>query len=153
MYFACDRDKAPTDEPMLVLNGELEDGGPINNLAVMTNVSSQYAPKDKALVSVTVLEHKDMSDEDLMQGVMAQLQDWYGKNVAASWQHLRTYRIHHAQPDQSPGKLEPPSRPVGIGHQLYVCGDHRETASINGAIASGRKAALAAIQDLKIPHS
>ena len=153
MYFACDKDKAPTDEPMLILNGQLEDGGPINNLAVMSNVSSHYAPKDKALISVTVLEHQGRSDTDLLQAVIEQLQDWYGKQVSSDWHHLRTYRIHHAQPDQSPGSLEPPSRPVGIAHQLYVCGDHRETASINGAIASGRKAALAAIQDLKIPHS
>jgi predicted NAD/FAD-dependent oxidoreductase len=38
-------------------------------------------------------------------------------------------------------------RVVGTGG-VYMCGDYRETASIQGALASGRRAAEAVIKDL-----
>ena len=38
-------------------------------------------------------------------------------------------------------------RPVQLGGRLYVCGDHRDTATLDGAIKSGRRAAEALISD------
>jgi predicted NAD/FAD-dependent oxidoreductase len=35
------------------------------------------------------------------------------------------------------------SRPVDLGDGLYVCGDHRATATLDGALVSGRRAAEA----------
>ena len=74
--------------------------------------------------------------------VRAQLETWFGPAVR-SWRHLRTYRILHAQPEQLPPALDTPERPVRLGPGLYVCGDHRDTASIHGAMVSGRRAAAA----------
>ena len=51
LYF--DAPRAPHSGPWLVLNGEGE--GPINNLCVVSEVASGYAPEDRALVSVTVV--------------------------------------------------------------------------------------------------
>lgn len=34
-------------------------------------------------------------------------------------------------------------RPVSLGGGLYVCGDHRDSATFDGAIKSGRRAAEA----------
>ena len=45
---------------------------------------------------------------------------------------------------------EPPTdlmRPVQLGGRLYVCGDHRDHATLDGAIKSGRRAAEALIAD------
>jgi hypothetical protein len=39
-------------------------------------------------------------------------------------------------------------RLVGSGG-VYMCGDYRETASIQGALVSGRRAAEAVIKDLR----
>ena len=39
-------------------------------------------------------------------------------------------------------------RPVRSGPGRYVCGDHRDSASIQGALVSGRRAAEAVLQDL-----
>jgi hypothetical protein len=36
-------------------------------------------------------------------------------------------------------------QPVALGDGLYVAGDHRDTASIQGAIVSGRRAAAAVL--------
>ena len=38
-------------------------------------------------------------------------------------------------------------RPVRLDGGRYVCGDHREDASIDGALRSGRRAALAVLAD------
>jgi predicted NAD/FAD-dependent oxidoreductase len=80
--------------------------------------------------------------------VRAHLAEWYGEAAVGAWRHLRTYRIPWAQFDQSPGRLEPAHRPVRRSAGLYVCGDHVENASINGALEAGRRAADAVREDV-----
>ena len=43
--------------------------------------------------------------------------------------------------------LEPAARPVVLRDGIYVCGDHRDIASIQGAMLSGRRAADAVAAD------
>jgi predicted NAD/FAD-dependent oxidoreductase len=61
------------------------------------------------------------------------------------WRHLRTHHIRHAQPEQRPGWLEPVEREVRLDSGLFMCGDHRDTASLHGAMRSGRRAAEAVL--------
>jgi predicted NAD/FAD-dependent oxidoreductase len=68
--------------------------------------------------------------------------------VVDDWRHLRTYRIPSALPRQLPPALAEPERPVRWKANLYVCGDHRDNASIQGAMVSGRRAAETVIEDL-----
>jgi hypothetical protein len=42
-------------------------------------------------------------------------------------------------------------RPVRLGAGRYVCGDHRDTGSIQGALVSGRRAAEAVLTDAVRP--
>ena len=63
-----------------------------------------------------------------------------------SWQHLSTIRIAHGHADQHAGASL--KRRVRLGGGKYVCGDHRDTASIQGALYSGRRAAHAVLTDL-----
>lgn len=128
----------PTEEPILMLDGERR--GPVNNVAVMSNVAPTYAPPGAALISVTVLRSSPADDSALDAAVRAHLRRWFGHAVDG-WRALRTYRISHAQPAQPAGALEPPVRPIRLRPGLYVAGDHRATASINGALAAGRMAA------------
>src|SRR5215472_14309682 len=143
-YYAVD--EPPIAEPLLLLNGD--GAGPVNNFAVISNVAPSYAPVGKHLVSATVLGTHQLTDVQLGGFIIAQMKNWFGK-VASTWQPLRSYRITHAQPQQFPGALEPPQRPVRIRPGVYVCGDHRDNASMNGAIASGRRAAEAVVSDLQ----
>ncbi len=136
LYFAADQ--PPVEEPILVLNGDPD--GPINNLCVPSQVSPDYAPHGKALISVTVVDDPSSSADDLQQRVAHQLESWYGP-IVRSWQHLRTYEIPYALPVQSPPALEPVAKETRIRPGLYICGDHCDTASINGAMAAGRRAA------------
>jgi phytoene dehydrogenase-like protein len=143
--FYYSTDEPPVPHPMLVLNGD--GAGPVNNFVVMNQVAPSYAPAGKSLVSVTVLGTQQLTDQQLSGFVIAQMKNWFGP-VASSWRHLKSYRIAHAQPQQYPGALEPPQRPVRVRSGIYVCGDHRDNASSNGAMLSGRRAAEAVLADL-----
>lgn len=141
-YFAAET--PPVDEPILVLNGEAE--GPVNNLAVLSNVTPTYAPSGAALIAAVVVGLPNGTASALQSDVVAQLADWFGPAVH-TWQHLRTYRIPYALPNQTPPFLSPPVRPHRLTPGQYVCGDHRTTASLNGALASGRLSAAAVLDD------
>jgi phytoene dehydrogenase-like protein len=138
VYFAAER--SPLDEPVLVLDGEGR--GPVNDLCVPSDAAPSYAPPGAALISATVLGIPEMDDDDLETAVRGQMHDWFGAQVDG-WRRLAVYRIPFALPAQPPDVLTTPQRPVRLRDGLYVCGDHRETASIQGAMASGRRAAAA----------
>jgi phytoene dehydrogenase-like protein len=141
-YFIAPR--PPVEQPILVLNGERR--GPINNLCVPTQVAPSYGPGDGSLVSVTVLGIPQNADRMLTE-VREQLAAWFGPAVQ-DWHHARTYRIPYALPRQFPPALDPPERAVRWQTGIYVCGDHRDNASIQGAMVSGRRAAKAVLEDL-----
>lgn len=140
LWFGADR--APLRGPTLVLDGEA--GGPVRNLAVMSEVAPTYAPPGRASI-VAAVPGPDALGGELERTVRAQLAGWFGPEVE-SWDLLRTDVIPHGQPDQRPPLH--PRQAVRLGEGRYVCGDHRDTASIQGALFSGRRAATAVIADL-----
>lgn len=144
LYFAADT--PPIAEPILLLDGDGH--GPVNNLCVPSVVAPTYASPGAALISATVLQPPPHEETSLEVAVRAQLSQWFGPAVQR-WRHLRTSRISHALPEQSPPAQTLSPRPVRLRPGLYVCGDHRETASIHGAMVSGRRAAEAVITDLR----
>jgi phytoene dehydrogenase-like protein len=130
VYFAADG--APIDERLVVLNGR---GGPLLNAAVMSNVAPSYAPPGRHLVVGAFPAH---TGDDLERAARATFREWWGPAVDR-WEHIRTYRITHAQPEQRPPLS--PMRSTRVDDGLHVCGDHRDTASIQGALFSGRRCA------------
>ncbi len=142
-YFAAD--ESPIPYPMLMLNGD--GAGPVNNLAVVSQVAPSCAPAGKHLISASVLGIQELTDAQLSGFIIAQMKNWFGL-AARSWKLLKAYRIPQAQPEQYPGALDPPERSVRVRPGVYVCGDHRDNASIQGAMVSGRRAAEAVLADL-----
>ncbi|KAK9815902.1 hypothetical protein WJX72_011660 [[Myrmecia] bisecta] len=145
LYFRASA--APRDENILYLNGE--DKGIVNNACFPSAVAPSYAPKGQALVSVSTIGTLDnLSDSQLESQVKQELGAWFGQPAVASWQLLRIYRIPFAQPSQAPPtNLQ---RPVQLGNGLYVCGDHRDSATLDGALKSGRRAAEAVLAALRV---
>lgn len=135
----------PVREPVLMLDGE--NRGPVTSVAVPSEVSRSYAPAGRALVAASVVGVPADDDGTSDRRVREQLTEWFGPAVA-DWRLLRVYRIRHALPSQPVGVLEPWERPVKLRDGLYVCGDHRDNASINGAMVSGRRAAEVVSDDL-----
>jgi phytoene dehydrogenase-like protein len=138
VYFAATR--PPTAARYIMLDGTGK--GPALNVAVMSNVAPGYAPAGSHLVACAVPGRIDDAVDD---EVRQQMRSWWGHEVD-HWRHLRTYRIEHGQPDQSPPFH--PKDPVTLGHGLFVCGDHRDTGSIQGALYSGRRCADAVLRHL-----
>ena len=139
LYFAAER--PPVDEPVIVLNGE--GTGVITSMCVPSVAAPTYAPAGLNLVSVTVLTPP--ADPLTLEGaVRDQLRRWFGRRVDA-WRLLRRYDIRHAQPRQQPPALATPQRPIEVDAGVFCCGDHRDNASIDGALSSGQRAADALV--------
>jgi phytoene dehydrogenase-like protein len=138
--FAADR--SPLERPTLVVSAE--PGGAIDNLTVPSDVAAGYAPPRTALVQVSVRADWQGDAAALPDAVRSQAATWFGA-AARGWRHLATVAVPRALPDESPAarRLRPPPGPVTPG--LFLCGDHTGTASINGALASGRRCAAAVL--------
>ncbi len=147
-YYAASQ--PPIKESLLVLNGDQT--GPINNLCVPSNVSPAYAPTGQSLVSVSVVGSKENESTDLELEVRRQLRDWFGSEVDR-WSTLRRYHIRHALPAQPAHFRDRGTRNPKLAEGLYCCGDYCETASIHGALLSGRHTAEVLLADLGIGRS
>jgi phytoene dehydrogenase-like protein len=134
-----DAERAPDVGDFLVLNGNR--AGPVNELCVPSQVAPSYAPAGRALVSASVLGPAPDDDEALEHSTRQQLEGWFGPEVGR-WRLLRIDRIPDALPAQPPGAFEPGPRQVQLTNRLFICGDHRDVASLQGAMASGRRAAM-----------
>jgi len=138
VYFSADA--PPTKEKYVVLDGT--GNGPVLNVAVISNIAPSYAPADKHLIVAAL---PGITDGDLEAMSRKQLRSWWGPQVD-DWKHLRTYVINHGGPVQKP-PFSPKQR-VNLGNGLFVCGDHRDTGSIQGAMFSGRRCGEAVVQSL-----
>ncbi len=117
--------------------------GPLVNAVVLTNAAPTYAPAGQSLVSCSALGIHPSSESETV--VRRHLSHLLSANTSR-WDLLATYPIPYALPAMSvPLTLQ---RPVRISEGLYVAGDHRDTASIQGALVSGRRAASALLSDL-----
>ena len=128
-WFAAD--ETPVQRPLIVLDGN--GTGVVNNLAVLSQVSPTYSPDHRALIAVST-PRLDVEET----AVRATLAEWYGVGVA-DWETLRVDAIERAQPRQNVG--EDPDQSVRLPSGRFVAGDHRQHASINGALPSGCRAA------------
>ncbi len=150
VYFAAD--KPPVAEPILLLNGDAPTAGPINTVCVPSQVSPDYAPEGKSLVSVSVLGDPSEPDDDLVESICHQAKDWFGEQVAR-WELLRVCRVRYALPDQTPPHYQTIAKSTRARQRVFVCGDRYDTASINGAMRSGRRTAEAVVRQLEGGHA
>ena len=126
---------SPINESIICLNGSGE--GIVNNVCALTDASPDYSPDERALISVSVLGLH--SEEGLPNKVQHELRGWFGECVA-HWCHLRTDLIPEALPEQTP-KAQKDNAGFIQQKGIYVCGDHTTSASIEGAVISGKRVA------------
>lgn len=127
---------APTKKAVVVLNAATTKKW-ANNLTVMSNVSNQYAPTEKFLISISYNGIPTIDDATLAEKMKTELKQWYGNQVD-DWKLLKTYRIHYALPNQEKVFNEVPDSKIKINDNLFICGDHLLNGSINAAMKSGR---------------
>jgi phytoene dehydrogenase-like protein len=133
-------DEPPSAKRLLFLDGRRSAGrlpGPVVNAAVMSNAAPTYAPAGRHLVEVTCLLGPEAPAEEVAR---RQAGEMFGCETR-SWQQLARHEIPRALPVQ-PAPLAT-RRDVALGGGQFVCGDHRDTASIQGALVSGYRTAHA----------
>jgi phytoene dehydrogenase-like protein len=142
LYYGAER--APFNQPLLMLNGNGPGDGPVNHVCVPSAVVPEYAPSDRALISATVVGMPDEDDAALEQRVRVQLQTWFGPAVP-EWTHLRSYRLPQSLPRMRTPVRVPSPRSIG-DCTVWTAGDYTDTPSINGAMHSGRLAAESVLE-------
>lgn len=134
--FAADR--SPLVSKTLVVNADPD--GPIDNLTVPSDVAAGYAPQGRSLVTVSL--RGDWSGASPAEAVKRQAGGWFGGQVEG-WRQLAEVHVPRALPDESPAARQTRRIASRLADGLWICGDHCGVASINGALASGRRCAEA----------
>jgi len=144
LYFSAPA--SPMTGPYLILNGEKT--GILNSVCVLSEVAHSYAPPGQHLISVATHKNPSPYKDNIEEAVRSQLTEWFGRQTQ-DWQHLRTYRLSHAQPVQFPPFDDSSLANSKLRDGLFICGDHRTTATFDGALGSGRRTAEEIINELK----
>ncbi|MFD9753179.1 NAD(P)/FAD-dependent oxidoreductase [[Kitasatospora] papulosa] len=134
--------QAPPTGARLLLDADRS--GPVAHTAVMSEVDPSRAPHGRALITSTVL---GPTPPDLDDAVRAHLAALYG-TPTDDWELLAAHHDPEAVPAMPPP--HDPQRPVRLLAGLYVCGDHRDTSTVQGALRSGTRAASAILADLGV---
>jgi phytoene dehydrogenase-like protein len=128
---------SPSSAPLIVLGAP---GGRLVNSVVLTDAQPRYSPDGRALVASSTLLPTGEAE------VREEVARAHGV-ATADLAHLTTVTVTGAQPAALPPlQLR---RPVALGGGLYVCGDHRDTPSIQGAMASGARTARAVLRAVR----
>ncbi|MBW6436634.1 FAD-dependent oxidoreductase [Actinoplanes hulinensis] len=131
---------APIDEPILLLDGDRREI--IANTVVMSNAAPEYAPGGKSLIAATVVGVSAPSSASEAV-IRVELSRMYG-TPTDDWELLNVVSVPQALPAARPPQARL-RKPVNLGDGLFVAGDHRDSPSIQGALAGGWRAAGAVL--------
>ncbi|MFI1018357.1 NAD(P)/FAD-dependent oxidoreductase [Streptomyces sp. NPDC020965] len=129
---------ASLGEPILLTDGRRR----FLNTCVLSDVVPEYAPPGRNLIATSVLGMDTPGREARVREALAEA---YGTGTA-DWELLTVRTVPDALPAMPPP--QPLNRPARVGPGRYVCGDHRATGSVQGALASGARAAREVLRDL-----
>nr|WP_265737771.1 NAD(P)/FAD-dependent oxidoreductase [Actinacidiphila oryziradicis] len=128
---------APLRDAALILDADRR--GPVSHTFPASQIDPSRAPAGRGLITSVILG-PPVPDT----AVRAHLAELYRTSTAA-WESLS---VHH-DPQAVPAMPAPHDlrRPVRVLHGLYVCGDHRDTSTVQGALFSGRRVAHNIMRD------
>ncbi|MFI9063818.1 NAD(P)/FAD-dependent oxidoreductase [Streptomyces sp. NPDC053429] len=130
--------RSPVGEPTLLVDTRRR----FLNTCVLSDVVPAYAPPGHALVATSVLGRDVPGREGELRAVLGEA---YGTDTGG-WDLLTVRTIEDALPAMTPP--QPLTRTTRTAPGRYVCGDHRATGSVQGALASGARAAREVLRDL-----
>jgi hypothetical protein len=123
-----------------ILTVDAQRRGPVINTVPLSYAVPSYSPDEMVLVSSSTLE---ITSETNVRSHLAYL---YGVDTT-TWELLTHYTIPYALPSMRPPLHVSTPAPSG---PVILAGDHTTTASIQGAMVSGRRAADHALNRLGI---
>jgi len=116
----------------------------INNMFYNSSLESVIDPK-KELLSVTVIDDQNLTDEALVDAVKAELKAFCG---ITSTRFIKSYRIPKALPKLSDLRYDMMPSETRLTNGIFLAGDTQLNASLNAAMISGERAALGVIEAL-----
>lgn len=134
-YHAAPR--SPLAEPTLLVDGS----GFLLHTSVLTEVAPSYSTDGRALISSSLLGPSDAGQD---AAVPARLAELY-RTATDDWEQVGRCTVVGALPAMA--APHPLTRSTRLGDGRYVCGDHRATGSVQGALASGARAAREVLAD------
>lgn len=124
-------------------------GGPVSHSWTASAVDPVRAPRDRALVTSVVLGRATTDPTAVLdKAARPQLAALHGTSTD-NWTLLAAHHDPYAVPAMpTPHDLR---RPVRVLSGLYVCGDHRDTSSAQGALVSARRVTHEILRDFQLP--
>lgn len=138
----------PTALPLIAVDGRRHGPGtpgPVWNTALLTAAAPSYAPPGRHLVEATcLLDRPDGGAGEDSGAAEAEVLRHAGKIHGcdtSGWRLITRHHVPAALPVLRPGVGM--RRSVDLGDGVFVCGDHRDTPSLQGALVSGNRTAAA----------
>ena len=128
--------QSPTQSASLIVDSQ--NRGPLVNTMVISNMVPSYAPAGKSLISSTSILPATESE------VRRHLSILYGVDTR-KWKLVAKYEIPSALP--LPALQSAAISGSHVHDSIYVAGDYKSAPSQNGALLSGRLAALSVLVD------
>ncbi|NNF34583.1 MAG: FAD-dependent oxidoreductase [Saprospiraceae bacterium] len=140
LYFSVDQ--SVIQKPLIGLVSKKD--ALINNFNYMTDVSKDYAPENKCLLSISIVKDTHLKGEELINRVKEEFSRLTGEDHN-TMQFLKMYHIRKALPvlDDIQTDIQPTA--TRIQSKVFLAGDYLLNGSLNAAMVSGRSAAMAAI--------
>ena len=114
----------------------------INNIFYHTSLETATNP-DKELLSVTVVDNKNLEGDQLVEKVKTELKEHFNIEVLRL---IKTYEIPRALPNLTDLKYNLTSDETRHSTQVFLAGDTLLNGSLNAAMLAGESAALAVIE-------
>lgn len=136
--------------PSLMVDGDAAQHGPVSHSWAASAVDPARARPGRAglVTSVVLGAAAARPVAALEEAARSQLATLYGV-PAGRWSLLAAH--HDAQAVPAMPAPHDMRRPVRVLSGLYVCGEHRDTSTAQGALVSGRRAAHEVLRDFKLP--
>jgi phytoene dehydrogenase-like protein len=135
--------------PSLLVDGDAERHGPVSHTWAASAVDPARAPSGGTLITSVVLGDAAADPVSVLdKASRPQLGALHGV-PADRWTLLAAHQDARAVPAMpAPHDMR---RPVRVLSGLYVCGEHRDTSTAQGALVSGRRAASEVLRDFGMP--
>ena len=128
--------ESPTKSKSLIVDSQ--NRGPVVNSMVISNMMPDYAPPGKNLISSTSILPATESE------IRRHLAILYGCDTR-NWKLVAKYEIPSALP--LAGLDNAPASGAHVRDSIFIAGDYKSAPSQNGALLSGRLAALSVLVD------
>ncbi|MEN8839011.1 MAG: NAD(P)/FAD-dependent oxidoreductase [Flavobacteriales bacterium] len=137
--------KVPSREIAKPIIGLIPDSNSlINNIFYPTSVENLSADKSD-LLSVTVIDNRGLNDQELIKKVEQELTELCGIDAV---EFLKLYRIPHALPDLKDIQYSNLPSETHLSAGIVLAGDTQLNGSLNAAMISGERAAMAVVEAL-----